>query len=133
MASLSVGLKARGAKLFAEGLRDIATGLEKIDAAGVEVEVTTTTEGATAAPEQPAPAPKAPKAAKPPKCSGDAPAPAPAAKTGPTVDDVRTGVQSLIKARGREAALELLGKFGVQKVSDLKPEHFQAAIDECGP
>lgn len=48
--------------------------------------------------------------------AGDAPA--------PTYDDVKKAILEVSKAKGREAALKLLGKHGAKAGPELKPEQF---------
>lgn len=54
-------------------------------------------------------------------------APAPAEKT---LDDVKIALNALIKARGKDAVVASLAKFGVAKLSELKPAQYNAVIAE---
>lgn len=80
---------------------------------------------------------------KPVAVAPSAPAPAPTAAAAPTlsaespsepaveipVADVNAAVIGLAKAKGRDAAVAVLQKFGVSKVPELKAEHYAAVID----
>jgi hypothetical protein len=55
-------------------------------------------------------------------------------KTQPTLQQVADAVVALAndpKRGGREAAVAILNKYGATKVPELKPENFQAALDEA--
>jgi len=52
--------------------------------------------------------------------TGDAPA--------PTFVDTRTAMMKLDKAKGRQVAMDVLSRFGVTKLTDVKPESFAALI-----
>jgi hypothetical protein len=74
--------------------------------------------------------------AQPVPASPDAPAPstapAPSADESPatiTRDEVGKAAVELAKAKGRPAAAEVLNKFSVTKVSELKPEQYAAALN----
>lgn len=54
-------------------------------------------------------------------------APAPVEKT---LDDVKNALNHLIKARGKDAVVATLAKFGVAKLSELKPAQYNAVIAE---
>ena len=84
---------------------------------------------------QPAPAPKAaPAKAKPapaPKAEEPvvpAPAPAPAAEPAIPYTDVATAVTDLAKAKGRQAAVDLLASFDVARATELKAEQYASVI-----
>lgn len=48
-----------------------------------------------------------------------------------TYDDVKTAVLELIKKKGRDAAADVLSRFGVQKAPDLREEHYSEAVEMC--
>ena len=52
---------------------------------------------------------------------------------GPTAENVREAVLRLIEAKDNDAAKDALGEAqkGAKKVSDLEPENYAAAIEEC--
>lgn len=86
---------------------------------------------------QPAPAPKAaPAKAKPapapkaeePVVPAPAPAPAPAAEPAIPYTDVATAVTDLAKAKGRQAAVDLLASFDVARATELRAEQYASVI-----
>ena len=66
------------------------------------------------------PAAKAPSKA-PPK------AVAPPAETGPTFDDVKRAVLK-VASKSRQAAVDLLGRFGVTRVTELTEDQYSAVL-----
>lgn len=50
---------------------------------------------------------------------------------GPEIEDVRKALRAYSKLEGLEEAQKLLTTFGVEKVSDLKADQYQAVIDKC--
>lgn len=60
----------------------------------------------------------------------EAPAVAKAASVEKTLDDVKNALNSLIKARGKDAVVASLAKFGVAKLSELNPAQYNAVIAE---
>lgn len=50
------------------------------------------------------------------------------AKPAATYDDAAKAITSLAKAKGRDAAMAVLAKFGAAKLPDVKPEDFAAVI-----
>lgn len=83
----------------------------------------------------PAPAPKAaPAKAKPAPAAkaeepvAPAPAPAPVAEPAIPYTDVATAVTDLAKAKGRQAAVDLLASFGVARATELKVEQYASVI-----
>lgn len=92
----------------------------------------------TPAPEQKAaPAPTAPTAeaaatAPTPKAKPQ-PAPEPAAPADEAPDYATTAraINDLVKARGRQAAVEVLAQFGAETLKAVKPEQFAAVIAAC--
>lgn len=46
----------------------------------------------------------------------------------PSVDDVRAALSAVVTTQSMDAGYALLEEFGVQRVSELKPEHFEAFI-----
>jgi len=71
---------------------------------------------AKAEPKVEAPIEKAPEPVAEQPAAADAPAIA--------VADVNAAIIALAKAKGRDAAVGVLGKFGVAKVPELKPEQY---------
>ena len=71
---------------------------------------------------KPAPAPKAEEPVVP------APAPAPAAEPAIPYTDVATAVTDLAKAKGRQAAVDLLASFDVARATELKAEQYASVI-----
>lgn len=49
-----------------------------------------------------------------------------------TVEEVRSALSKLGKAKGKEAAKAILTKFGVSKVTELKAEQYGAVLKEVG-
>lgn len=91
---------------------------------------------AAAAAKQAAPAP-AGGAALPPKAAAEAAQrekpPAPPAAAGAaaiTYDQVKTAVNALAKAKGRDAVIAALAKFGLAKATDAKPEQWPDLLAE---
>ena len=67
----------------------------------------------------------------------DMPSPAPelTEETGEvshTIEEVRSALSKLGKAKGKEAAKAILTKFGVSKVTELKAEQYAAVLKEVG-
>ena len=63
--------------------------------------------------------------------SVEAKAEAPVAKAAPvekTLDDVKNALNSLLKARGKDAVVATLAKFGVVKLTELNPAQYNAVI-----
>lgn len=86
-----------------------------------------------AAPSPAAPA-AAPAAAAPVAPAAATPAPAPStASPAVPVKDVVDAVSALADLNGAhyEKAKAILGKYGAQKLDQLKPEHYGAVADEC--
>jgi hypothetical protein len=52
----------------------------------------------------------------------------PSPPVGPTYDDVKGLVFKVAETKGRDVALSVLAKFGVQKGQDLKPEQYADAV-----
>lgn len=96
---------------------------------GVIANPSTAAASSVAAP-TPAVMPNAPVAAAAPSPAAEAPtAPAPA-PTAYTMDDLGRAGATLIDAGKMPQLIALLGKFGVQAVTQLKPEQFAAFADE---
>ena len=49
-----------------------------------------------------------------------------------TIEEVRSALSKLGKAKGKEAAKAILTKFGVSKVTELKAEQYAAVLKEVG-
>ena len=49
-----------------------------------------------------------------------------------TIEEVRSALSKLSKAKGKEAAKAILTKFGVSKVTELKAEQYAAVLKEVG-
>ena len=49
-----------------------------------------------------------------------------------TIEEVRSALSKLGKAKGKEAAKAILTKFGVSKVAELKAEQYGAVLKEVG-
>ena len=49
-----------------------------------------------------------------------------------TIEEVRSALSKLGKAKGKEAAKAILTKFGVSKVTELKAEQYGAVLKEVG-
>lgn len=49
-----------------------------------------------------------------------------------TIEEVRSALAKLGKAKGKEAAKAVLSKFGVSKVTELKAEQYAAVLKEVG-
>lgn len=47
-----------------------------------------------------------------------------------TLDDVKNALNSLLKARGKDAVVASLAKFGVAKLTELSPAQYNAVIAE---
>ena len=70
----------------------------------------------------------------------DMPSPAPdlteeteeAEEVSHTIEEVRSALSKLGKAKGKEAAKAILTKFGVSKVTELKAEQYGAVLKEVG-
>lgn len=58
-------------------------------------------------------------------------APEAAAASPVSYPDVVTAINALAKAKGRDAAVDLLGQFGAAKGPDLKPEQFAEFIQKA--
>lgn len=48
-----------------------------------------------------------------------------------TYQDAATAVTNLAKAKGRDTAVAVLGKFGAAKLPDVKPEQFADVVKAC--
>lgn len=51
----------------------------------------------------------------------------PAAKKAVTEDEVRAAAQALIKAKGRQAAMDILAEYSAAKIADIEEEQYAAA------
>jgi len=72
------------------------------------------------------------KSAKKPKTkAADKPEPAESTKSDVSYDDAAKAVTTLARTAGRDAAIEVLSKFGVKKLPDVKPEQYAAVIEAC--
>ena len=90
-------------------------------------EAPTTEAPAAEAPTTEAPAAEAPTTEAPTTEAPAAEAPAAA----PSYQDAANAIMRLARARGRDAAVAVLAKFGAGKLPDVKPEHFAAVIAAC--
>ena len=52
-------------------------------------------------------------------------------KTSTSIEMVRKSLTNLIDLKGRAAVREILKKYGVARVTELKPEDFDAVIEEA--
>ena len=50
-------------------------------------------------------------------------------KPAPTYADAAAAITALSRAKGRDAAVEVLGKFGATNLKEVKPEQFAEVID----
>ena len=53
------------------------------------------------------------------------------AAAGVTYEQAAKAVTELAKAKGRDAAVEVLGQFGAKKLPDVKPEHYADLMAAC--
>lgn len=74
----------------------------------------------------------APEKAKAEKAKAEKAKPAPAEAKTPTKDEAQKAVLALVKAKGRDAAVKVLGEFGAENLSAVPAEQYAAVIEACG-
>jgi hypothetical protein len=112
---------------IADAINRLADALISAKQADTIIEKASTSSKPKAKKEAPAaPAPEAEPVAETP-----APVePEKAAPSGPTRDDAKAALLSLVKAKGHPAGMLALGKFGATKLGELKEEDLAAFIAE---
>lgn len=73
--------------------------------------------------------PVEPKAEEPPP-PADPPAVEPAADEGPQLEEVQHAAVKFAEAKGKTVFVELLSKYGANKLSDLKPDQYAAMLKD---